>query len=165
MARQAVVVTALLPVAEEVTDPLPVAVTEEAPCAADGHRLPRATKDLKARMTGGRRPLDRTVKALTAPTEHRLVRPPPPATRTNPCPTSHPTLTTPTATTFRGRSPLRPCQAWMTAHDRDKRWKWTPRRTVQVMRHVGLGNTISATATRMSLECWLCNKRGPRIGT
>lgn len=77
MARPAVVVTDL-PGAEEVTDPLPVAVT--APCVADGHRLPRATKDLKVRMIGGLRPLDRTVKALTAPTEHPLVRPPPPAT-------------------------------------------------------------------------------------
>jgi hypothetical protein len=58
--------------AEEATAPL--LVVTEARCGADEHRLRRAIKDLKARMTEGLRPLARTVQVLMAPGEHLLVR-------------------------------------------------------------------------------------------
>jgi hypothetical protein len=66
MARRAVEGTDP-PGAEGVTGHLRVAT--EAPCAAGGHRPRRATKDLKARMTEGLRPLEHTVLAPMAPAE------------------------------------------------------------------------------------------------
>ena len=50
--------------AEEGTDPLRAATA--APCAADAHRLPRATRDPRAPTTGGHHPAGNTARARMA---------------------------------------------------------------------------------------------------
>lgn len=49
-------------------------VVTEAPCAADGHHLPRAIRALRGHMTGGPRPPDHTVLAMGAPDGHLPAR-------------------------------------------------------------------------------------------
>ena len=79
-------------------------VATEAPCAAGGHRPRRATKDLKARMTEGLRPLEHMVPAPLAPTERLRARNLLLAT----------TPTTLAGTSFRGQSRLLLSQESMT---------------------------------------------------
>lgn len=112
MARQAAEVTDPQG-AEEVTAPLHVAM--EAPCAAGEHRLRRATKGPKVRMTEGLRLLEHTAPGRMVPAGVLLVRNPALAT-TSQRPTSQLVVTprtTPAGMNFRGPSRRLPSQGSM----------------------------------------------------